>query len=109
MAHKIYDYSDFNDNIGTAGDKLVVVTFIGSWCKPCIEMDHIIDVISKENKEIIFLKVYVDENEKLANDFDVSCYPTTVFIKNENRIDELLGSNEIALREMIRRYQAVRN
>lgn len=68
--------------IAEAGDKLIVIDFFAMWCGPCKMIAPKYEELSKENTNVIFLKVDVDDNEEIAVKYEISSMPTFVFIKN---------------------------
>lgn len=78
-----------------AGDKLVVVDFTATWCGPCKQIAPEFVKLSEkpENKNVIFLKVDVDEAEDVSSYCGVNCMPTFIFYKNGVKVDEFSGAN----------------
>uniref|UniRef100_A0A8C4EBJ2 Thioredoxin domain-containing protein n=1 Tax=Dicentrarchus labrax TaxID=13489 RepID=A0A8C4EBJ2_DICLA len=71
-----------------AGDKLVVVDFTATWCGPCKQIGPIFEEqsLKPENKNVIFLKVDVDEAEDVSSSCNISCMPTFQFYKNGEKV-----------------------
>lgn len=42
--------------------------------------------MSKEKTNVVFLKVDVDENEEVAQEYQITCMPTFVFIKDGKKV-----------------------
>jgi thioredoxin 1 len=62
-------------------DKPVVADMWASWCGPCRMYSPVIDEVSEEYKnKAKFVKINVDENEKLAMQFNVQSIPTTIIL-----------------------------
>jgi thioredoxin 1 len=57
---------EFDAALKDAGSKLVVVDFTASWCGPCQQIAPVFKELAQENKDVVFLKVDVDENKVSA-------------------------------------------
>ncbi|KAF8790160.1 Thioredoxin-2 like protein [Argiope bruennichi] len=78
MVHAIADENDFNSQLEAAGDKLVVVDFHATWCGPCKMIAPFFQDLAEEFKDVVFLKVDVDEVEDVAGQYNVSSIPKFV-------------------------------
>ena len=54
---------EFAAALKDAGSKLVVVDFTASWCGPCQQIAPVFKALAQEHKDVVFLKVDVDENK----------------------------------------------
>ncbi len=63
-------------------DGIVFVDFYATWCMPCKAMSPIIEEIAREHKEVKFVKVDVDKNERLAIQYNVMSIPTMLIVKD---------------------------
>ena len=71
----------FNNNIEEKKG-YSLVDFWAPWCGPCRMMAPIIDEIAKENTNISFFKVNVDEEQELSSRFRVSSIPFFALFKD---------------------------
>ncbi|XP_040923532.1 thioredoxin isoform X1 [Betta splendens] len=96
-------WDDFKKILKEAGDKLVVVDFTATWCGPCKQIGPIFVKMSEDpaNKDIVFLKVDVDEAEDVSSSCGISCMPTFHFYKNGEKVDEFSGANAKQLSEAL--------
>ncbi|XP_071731511.1 thioredoxin H1-like [Rutidosis leptorrhynchoides] len=81
--------------------KLVVVDFTASWCGPCRVIAPILADFAKKMPHVTFLKVDVDELEKVAQDYKVEAMPTFLFIKDGETVDKVVGAKKDELHACI--------
>jgi thioredoxin 1 len=80
------------DDIFGQQDKLLVVDFWASWCKPCNILGPVIDELATEFEDkAVVAKVNVDENKEIANKYGIRNIPTILFIRNGEVIDKQMG------------------
>lgn len=82
-----------------------MIDFHAQWCGPCKVIGPKFVELSKEVTDVVFLKVDVDESEDIAEEYDISSMPTFVFIKNKTKIDQLVGANYEALKELVTKHK----
>ncbi|CAG9462599.1 unnamed protein product [Pedinophyceae sp. YPF-701] len=87
-----------------ANNKPVIVDFAATWCGPCKMIAPKFEALAREHGgAAVFCKVDVDEASDVASACGVSAMPTfQVWIKGE-KVDEVRGANEGALRVMVAR------
>lgn len=73
---------------------LVLIDFWAPWCPPCRMIGPIIEEIDDENDNIKVCKVNVDEENELAQLFQVSNIPLLVIMKDNNVINKSVGYKE---------------
>lgn len=70
----------FNDII--SGDQPVLVDFYATWCGPCKAMAPTIESLGKELAgRARVLKIDVDKNEAVANQYRIQSVPTLMIFK----------------------------
>lgn len=64
-----------------------------------------IEKMSQENTNVVFLKVDVDELSELAAEHDVRAMPTFLFLKNGSKVHEVVGASESKIKEGVAKHQ----
>lgn len=74
-------------------DQLVVIYFSSTNCPPCKRVAPLFIELSEEFEEsnIVFCKVNVDENPITAQKYQVTGWPTFLFLKKGEQILEVVG------------------
>ncbi len=88
---------DFEQEVLNSGGD-VFVDFSATWCAPCKTMSERIDEFLKDNPEVYFLKVDVEDVEDIAH-YNIRSIPTLIkFVNGEEkaRVTGLITVEEIA-------------
>lgn len=71
-----------------ANNKYVIIEFSAEWCGPCKALYPIIEELSTNFKEIIFVKIDVDKNKNVAEEYGISSIPTIIYFKEGQQLTE---------------------
>ena len=90
---EIKSVDEFNKLLKDYPDKIIIIDFWAVWCGPCMFFGPIFKKLQTEfQKDFIFIKVNVDENSPLAMRYQITGIPTTLFIKNDEIVNKIVGS-----------------
>ena len=70
----------------------VFIDFYADWCGPCRLTSPIIDELSTEIKDIKFLKIDVDKNPDLAQQYSIFSIPTFMIFKGGQVASQFVGA-----------------
>src|SRR5262249_37721140 len=74
----------------------VIVEFWAAWCGPCRSFEPKLRKIAKKyGNKIVVAKVNVDEQPKLANRFQITGIPHTIFLAGGEKRSEILGDTKM--------------
>ena len=106
MSIHIKDSEDLKNRLSEAGEKLVVIDFMATWCGPCKMIGPKLDEMATEMADaIVVLKVDVDECEDIATEYNINSMPTFVFVKSQKKLEEFSGANVEKLRTTIIKHK----
>ena len=87
----------FNNLIN--GDQAILVDFYADWCGPCRAMSPILkEVAGKVKGKAKIIKVNVDKNSAVAQQYDVRSIPTFILFQKGNvkwRHSGMLGAHQL--------------
>jgi len=77
----------FNTVVNEYQDSLIIVDMWAPWCGPCKAFGPAFEALQKEymkdGKAVVFSKLNVDNHQSIAQQFQVTGIPTTLFIKKQ--------------------------
>jgi len=85
----------FNKIVNDYKDSLIIVDMWAPWCGPCKAFGPAFEALQKEylqaGKNVVFSKLNVDNHGSVAQQFQVTGIPTTLFIKNKKLVHRQVG------------------
>lgn len=69
----------------------VLVDFNADWCGPCRMLKPILDQISDERTDVKIVGVNIDDEDELAEKYEVSSIPCVVLFKNGQEVSRSVG------------------
>jgi len=72
---------------------IFIADFFATWCGPCQILWPVIEELSKENKDVKFVKIDVDEVPELAAEYQISSIPTVFIGYNHDVREWFLGAH----------------
>eukprot|EP00906_Rhabdomonas_costata_P030440 RCo043028 len=82
---------------------VTLVDFFAEWCGPCKQIAPVVEQLSKQNPNVTFLKVNVDECQELSQSLGVTAMPTFVLFARAKEITRLAGANPAKLKEILQK------
>ena len=85
----------FNEIIN--GSQLTLVDFFAAWCGPCKMMHPVLEQLKDEMGESIrIIKVDVDKNEKLSENYRIQSVPTLILFRGGEAVWRQSGAMRLA-------------
>ena len=65
--------------------------FYADWCGPCKTQDPILDELEDDYPDVAFEKVNVDEEQDIANEYQVRSLPTLIIENDDGIVERFVG------------------
>jgi thioredoxin 1 len=65
--------------------------FYADWCGPCKTQDPILDELEADYPDVSFEKVNVDEQQDVANEYQVRSLPTLIIENDDGIVERFVG------------------
>jgi len=89
--------------LGKTETRPIIVDFFAGWCGPCKNIAPYFEQLSEMYKNILFVKIDVDEVEDVAGFLQVTSLPTFILFKNNREVTRILGANKLGLENLVRK------
>jgi thioredoxin 1 len=93
--------------ISGSSSHLVLLDCFATWCGPCKMIAPKIATMSTEDKykdSVEFYKIDVDEVPDVAQELNIRAMPTFLLFKDGEKVEEVVGANEKAIRAAVDKY-----
>jgi len=104
---KVYESDTIPFEEARKGNKLVMVDFNATWCKPCKMIEPFVHKLHDNRaSEVIVYSIDTDQRPDLAREYNANQIPLLVFIKNNQEVYRSLGAiSEEELNAMVDKYK----
>jgi thioredoxin 1 len=65
--------------------------FYADWCGPCKTQDPILEEVEEEYPDVEFEKINVDEQQNVANEYQVRSLPTLIIENDDGVVERFVG------------------
>ncbi|MCH3971603.1 MAG: thioredoxin [Oscillospiraceae bacterium] len=92
MANVIHADENSFDQI-LKDNSIVLCDFWATWCGPCRMLGPIIEQLAEEyDGRVTVMKVDIDQNQQLAEQYNVMSVPTVYLFENGEQVDSKVGA-----------------
>ncbi|MFC6874180.1 MULTISPECIES: thioredoxin family protein [Halobellus] len=68
-----------------------LLDFYADWCGPCKKQDPILEELASDYGNVDFRKIDVDDDQEVANQYQVRSLPTVVVERDGEIVDRFVG------------------
>ena len=86
---------------------LVLVDFWAEWCQPCRMLAPAFEELNREEPQVKFCRVNVDEQGELAQMFGIESIPTLAVVQDRHTLTGMVGVHDKAdIKAMLEKCKA---
>jgi len=71
---------------------VAVIDCWAAWCGPCRMLSPVIEALAREQKDVAFGKLNVDENRATPMKYGIMSIPTLLYFKDGQLVDKTIGA-----------------
>lgn len=94
--------SAFETAVAASDKRPVMAWFTASWCGPCKAITPHMEKLSENVTNVEILKIDVDANGELAEEYEVESVPTFIMFKNKEVAGRILGASAPKIDELVK-------
>lgn len=68
-----------------------IIDFYADWCAPCKKLAPILEEIHNEFPDIQIDKIDIEQNDEVAEHYNIRNIPTLLFFKDDIQVDKVIG------------------
>ena len=108
MGAKTVELTDKNIESTVKGGGMVFIDFWAAWCGPCRAFAPVFESAAEKHADIVFAKVNTDEQQALAQSFNVQGIPTLAIFREGILLFSQAGAlPAAALEELVERVRGL--
>ena len=69
----------------------VLIDFNANWCGPCRMLSPVLEKVAEEKSNVKIVSVNIDDEEELAEEFNILSIPCLVLVENGKEIKRSVG------------------
>ncbi|KAL9714541.1 glutaredoxin [Leucoagaricus gongylophorus] len=107
MATNFHDVSNtphFQSLLSEDLNRISLVYFWAPWAEPCKQMTEVVAELSRKYPAYLFLRVDAEEQEEIAESFDIESVPGFILLRGHLLLGRIEGADAVSLTQLLAKH-----
>jgi len=95
---------EFKDLLSTDLNKVSLINFWAPWAGPCVQMNKIVEELSKKYPQALVLQVEAEEQSEIAESFEIEAVPTFLILQGHTLLARINGADANQLTDSMAKF-----
>ncbi|KAF8799056.1 glutaredoxin [Phlegmacium glaucopus] len=86
--------------------RISIINFWAPWAEPCHKMNELFKELANKNPAALFLQVEAEEQDDIAESFDIQAVPAFIILQGHTLLDRISGADATTLTQAVAKHAA---
>ncbi|KAF5359651.1 hypothetical protein D9756_002899 [Leucocoprinus leucothites] len=102
--HNVSNTTHFQDLLSQDLNRISLIYFWAPWAEPCKQMTEVVTELSKKYTAYLFLQVEAEEQDEIAQSFDIESVPSFILLRGHVLLGRISGADAAGLTQLLAKH-----